>query len=157
RRLHEDATNGVRRLGIWPSVASHRAETEKSRRLGRSARNDSDPQSAPSTRRLHTSAGGSHAMIEQSGLPVEEITDLDPPIPHILADFAQMKSYVQDPFILDQGQGVYVFDVQGRRYIDTLAGTASVSVGHRNPDIIEAMVEQLRKMTFASPNSSVNS
>jgi adenosylmethionine-8-amino-7-oxononanoate aminotransferase len=96
-------------------------------------------------------------MIEQSGLPAEEISELEAAIPHILADFAQMKNYAQDPFILDQGEGVYVFDVQGRRYIDTLAGTASVSVGHRNPHIIEAMVEQLGKMTFASPNSSVNS
>ena len=96
-------------------------------------------------------------MIEQSGLSLEEISELEAAIPHLLADFAQMKSYVQDPFILDQGEGIYVFDVQGRRYIDTLAGTASVSVGHRNPDIIEAMVQQLGKMTFASPNSSVNS
>ena len=96
-------------------------------------------------------------MIDQTGLSVEEIADLEAAIPHILADFAQMKAYAEDPFILDRGEGVYVFDVQGRRYIDTLAGTASVSVGHHNPAVIEAMVQQLGKMTFASPNSSVNS
>jgi adenosylmethionine-8-amino-7-oxononanoate aminotransferase len=96
-------------------------------------------------------------MIDQTGLSVEEIAELEAAIPHILADFAQMKAYAEDPFILDRGDGVYVFDVHGRRYIDTLAGTASVSVGHHNPAIIEAMVRQLDKMTFASPNSSVNS
>jgi adenosylmethionine-8-amino-7-oxononanoate aminotransferase len=96
-------------------------------------------------------------MIDQVGLPAEEIAELEAAIPHILADFAQMKTYAEDPFILDRGEGVYVYDVQGRPYIDTLAGTASVSVGHRNPAIIEAMVKQLGKMTFASPNSSVNS
>jgi adenosylmethionine-8-amino-7-oxononanoate aminotransferase len=96
-------------------------------------------------------------MIDQIGLPAEEIAELEAEIPHILADFAQMKTYAEDPFILDRGEGVYVYDVHGRRYIDTLAGTASVSVGHRNPAIVEAMVQQLGKMTFASPNSSVNS
>ena len=68
-----------------------------------------------------------------------------------------MKSYAEDPFILDRGEGIYVYDVHGRTYIDTLAGTASVSVGHHNPAVIDAMIRQLGKMTFASPNSSVNS
>src|SRR5262249_12225276 len=96
-------------------------------------------------------------MIEESGLSIEEISELEAAIPHVLADFAQMKNYVEDPFILDRGEGVYVFDVKGQAYLDTLAGTASVSVGHRNPEIIQAMIQQLGKMTFASPNSSVHS
>ena len=58
-----------------------------------------------------------------------------------------MKAYAEDPFILDRGEGVYVFDVQGRRYIDTLAGTASVSVGHHNPVVIEAM----HGLTYVAP------
>ncbi|MDQ3808978.1 MAG: aminotransferase class III-fold pyridoxal phosphate-dependent enzyme, partial [Chloroflexota bacterium] len=96
-------------------------------------------------------------MIDESALSAEDIQELEAQIPHILADFAQMKTYAEDPFILDRGDGIYVYDVHGQRYIDTLAGTASVSVGHRNPVIIEAMARQLNKMTFASPNSSVNS
>src|SRR5438034_211898 len=96
-------------------------------------------------------------MIDESTLSAEEIEQLEAQIPHILADFAQMKTYAEDPFILDRGDGIYVYDVHGNRYIDTLAGTASVSVGHRNPVIIDAMKKQLDRMTFASPNSSVNS
>src|SRR5919204_4657480 len=96
-------------------------------------------------------------MIDESTLTTEDIEQLEAQIPHILADFAQMKTYTEDPFILDRGDGIHVYDVHGNRYIDTLAGTASVSVGHRNPVIIEAMKKQLDKMTFASPNSSVNS
>jgi adenosylmethionine-8-amino-7-oxononanoate aminotransferase len=96
-------------------------------------------------------------MTDQPALSETEIEDLESAIPHIWADFAQMKTYAEDPFILDRGEGIYVYDVQGRGYIDTLAGTASVSVGHHNPAVIEAMVRQLGKMTFASPNSSVNS
>src|SRR4051812_33587989 len=88
---------------------------------------------------------------------IDDIDELEAQIPHIFADFAQMKSYVDDPFILDRGDGIYVYDVHGSQYVDTLAGTASVSVGHHNPVIIEAMTKQLDKMTFASPNSSVNS
>lgn len=86
-----------------------------------------------------------------------EIAELRELIPHIWADFAQMKTYYEDPFILDRGDGIYVYDVHGNRYLDTLAGTASVSVGHRNPAIVAAMVRQLGRMTFAAPNSSVNS
>jgi hypothetical protein len=88
---------------------------------------------------------------------IDDIEELEAQIPHIFADFAQMKTYAEDPFILDRGDGIYVYDVHGTQYIDTLAGTASVSVGHHNPVIIEAMTKQLDKMTFASPNSSVNS
>ena len=94
--------------------------------------------------------------MDQATLSPAEVAELEAQIPHIWADFAQMKTYAEDPFILDRGEGIYVFDVHGRRYIDTLAGTASVSVGHANPAVITAMVRQLGKMTFASPNSSVN-
>ena len=84
-------------------------------------------------------------MIDPSGLSVEEIAELEAAIPHIMADFAQMKTYAADPFILDRGEGVYVYDVHGGRYIDTLAGTASVSVGHHNPAVVEAMVRATRQ------------
>jgi adenosylmethionine-8-amino-7-oxononanoate aminotransferase len=96
-------------------------------------------------------------MTDQPALSADDIQQLESMIPHVLADFAQMKTYAEDPFILDRGEGIYVYDVHGMQYIDTLAGTASVSVGHHNQAIIEAMTRQLDKMTFASPNSSVNS
>src|SRR5262245_46572534 len=87
----------------------------------------------------------------------KELDELREMIPHIWADFGHMKGYYEDPFILDSADGIHVFDLLGNRFIDTLAGTASVSVGHRNPAIVDAMVRQLGKMTFASPNSTVNS
>ena len=94
--------------------------------------------------------------MERNEPMTDELAELRELIPHVWADFAQMKNYYDDPFILDSGDGIYVTDVDGNRYIDTLAGTASVSVGHCNPVIVEAMVRQIGKMTFASPNSSVN-
>lgn len=88
--------------------------------------------------------------------PVDDYAELQSVIPNVWADFAQMKAYAEDPFMLDSAEGIYVYDALGNRYLDTLAGTACVSVGHRNPVVIEAMIRQLDKMTFASPNSSVN-
>ncbi len=42
-------------------------------------------------------------MIDESGLSVEEIEQLEAMIPPVLEDFAQMKTYAEDPFILDRG------------------------------------------------------
>jgi adenosylmethionine-8-amino-7-oxononanoate aminotransferase len=96
-------------------------------------------------------------MTDQATALATDIAELEAMIPHIWADFAQMKVYAEDPFILDRGEGIHVYDVHGRRYVDSLAGTASVSVGHANPAVTEAMIRQLGRITFASPNSSVNS
>ena len=95
-------------------------------------------------------------MTTSEPVSAEEFAELRELIPYVWADFAQMKTYYDDPFILDSAEGIHVCDALGNRYIDTLAGTACVSVGHRNPLVVEAMTRQLSKMTFASPNSSVN-
>ena len=86
-------------------------------------------QSAPAARRL-LAMGGQPSMIDQPGLSVEEIAELEAAIPHILADFAQMKTYAEDPFILDRGEGVYVYDVHGRALYRHARGHG---VGQRRP------------------------
>lgn len=49
------------------------------------------------------------------------------------------------PVVLERGRGVYVWDVEGRRYIDCLAGYSCLSLGHNHPRIIQVAREQMEK------------
>lgn len=52
--------------------------------------------------------------------------------------------------VLAKGQGVWVWDTQGRRYLDCLSAYSAVNQGHCHPKIMAAMVEQAQKLTIAS-------
>ena len=54
------------------------------------------------------------------------------------------------PVVLDRGEGVYVWDVEGERYYDFLSAYSAVNQGHCHPKIVDAMVEQARKLTLTS-------
>ena len=52
--------------------------------------------------------------------------------------------------VLTRGQGVWVWDVEGRKYLDCLAAYSAVNQGHCHPRILGAMVEQAQKLTLTS-------
>ena len=52
--------------------------------------------------------------------------------------------------VLTRGQGIWVWDVDGNRYLDCLAGYSAVNQGHCHPRIREAMVEQSARLTLTS-------
>jgi len=52
--------------------------------------------------------------------------------------------------VLERGQGVWVWDVDGRRYLDCLAGYSAVSQGHCHPRIVTACAEQAARLTLTS-------
>ena len=54
------------------------------------------------------------------------------------------------PVVLSRGKGVYVWDVEGNRYVDFLSAYSAVSQGHCHPRIIDAMVEQAKQLTLTS-------
>jgi ornithine--oxo-acid transaminase len=54
------------------------------------------------------------------------------------------------PVVLDRGEGVYVWDVEGRRYFDFLSAYSAVNQGHCHPKIVGAMTEQATKLTLTS-------
>jgi ornithine--oxo-acid transaminase len=54
------------------------------------------------------------------------------------------------PVVLDRGEGVYVWDVEGRRYYDFLSAYSAVNQGHCHPKIVGAMTEQAGKLTLTS-------
>lgn len=54
------------------------------------------------------------------------------------------------PVVLAKGEGVYVWDVDGKRYFDFLSAYSAVNQGHCHPDIIKALVEQAQTLTLTS-------
>jgi len=54
------------------------------------------------------------------------------------------------PVVIERGQGVYLYDVEGKQYFDFLSGYSAVNQGHCNPAIIKAMTEQASKLTLTS-------
>jgi len=54
------------------------------------------------------------------------------------------------PVVLDRGEGVHVWDVEGKRYFDFLSAYSAVNQGHCNPKIVKAMSEQAAKLTLTS-------
>lgn len=54
------------------------------------------------------------------------------------------------PVVLEKGEGVYVWDVDGKRYYDFLSGYSAVNQGHCHPRIINKLIEQAKKLTLTS-------
>ncbi len=54
------------------------------------------------------------------------------------------------PVVLEKGEGVFVYDVDGKKYYDFLSGYSAVNQGHCHPKIIAALVEQAQKLTLTS-------
>lgn len=52
--------------------------------------------------------------------------------------------------VLSRGEGVWVWDVEGRKYLDCLSAYSAVNQGHCHPRILDAMMEQARKLTLTS-------
>lgn len=54
------------------------------------------------------------------------------------------------PVVLTKGEGVYVWDVEGKRYFDFLSAYSAVNQGHCHPKIVGAMIEQAQTLTLTS-------
>jgi ornithine--oxo-acid transaminase len=52
--------------------------------------------------------------------------------------------------VIARGEGVWVYDVEGNRYLDCLSAYSALNQGHVHPRILEAMIDQARKVTLTS-------
>ena len=52
--------------------------------------------------------------------------------------------------VLTRGEGVWVWDVEGNKYLDFLAAYSAVNQGHCHPKIMQTMIEQVQKLTLTS-------
>ncbi len=59
-------------------------------------------------------------------------------------------NYHPIPVVLERGEGVYVWDVEGKRYYDFLSAYSAVNQGHCHPRIIKALTTQAQKLTLTS-------
>ena len=53
---------------------------------------------------------------------------------------------------VENGQGVYLFDTEGKRYLDASSGPVTCNLGHQNEAVLRAMQNQAEKVCFASYN-----
>ena len=54
------------------------------------------------------------------------------------------------PVVLGRGEGVFVWDVEGKRYYDFLSAYSAVNQGHCHPKIIQALKDQAEQLTLTS-------
>jgi ornithine--oxo-acid transaminase len=66
------------------------------------------------------------------------------------ADAHTARNYAPLPVVLAEGEGSWVTDVEGRRYLDLLAGYGALSFGHRHPRLVATAEQQLARLTLTS-------
>jgi len=59
-------------------------------------------------------------------------------------------NYYPLPIVIEEGEGVWVYDVEGKRYLDMLSAYSALNQGHRHPKIIAALLRQAEKVTLTS-------
>src|SRR5918911_1488742 len=64
--------------------------------------------------------------------------------------FPAVAMYYQEPLALVRGEGEYVWDDAGNKYLDCFGGVLTVSVGHNNPKVTEAIIEQVKTIQHTS-------
>jgi ornithine--oxo-acid transaminase len=80
------------------------------------------------------------------------VTTVDMRTPEALADAERWTAhnYHPLPVVIAEAEGAWVTDVDGRRYLDFLAGYSALNFGHRHPDLIAAAHAQLDRLTLTS-------
>src|SRR5262245_66414786 len=69
----------------------------------------------------------------------------------------QMHEWSKDPLIMARADGLFYWDVNGKRYLDALSGIYTVALGHNNRRVIEAARKQLDTLHFSPPMHGTNS
>ncbi len=54
------------------------------------------------------------------------------------------------PVVLEKGEGIYVWDVEGKKYFDFLSAYSALNQGHNHPVIVKALIDQLKKLSLTS-------
>ena len=67
---------------------------------------------------------------------------------YVIPHFASNEELQKGPKIFVRGEGCYLFDVQGRRYLDTFASLLTTICGHHRPEVAAAIKDQLEKLEF---------
>jgi ornithine--oxo-acid transaminase len=82
------------------------------------------------------------ALTEEQLLKAKELIGLE--------DIYGARNYLPLDVVVERAEGCWVYDVEGKRYLDCLAAYSAVNQGHCHPKILEAMIEQAHKVTLTS-------
>src|SRR5258706_13787898 len=66
--------------------------------------------------------------------------------------FSWSKQKGSNPIAVKYGQGVYLYDYDGKRYIDFSSGLMNVNIGHGNQRVTEAVVKQMQEVSYVTPS-----
>ena len=66
-------------------------------------------------------------------------------------DYQQISAFIENPIVMHKAEGLYYWDVEGKRYFDGIGGIFVATLGHGHPRLIEAMRKQMEVLTFAPP------
>src|SRR5215211_2621932 len=64
--------------------------------------------------------------------------------------FPAVSMYYKEPIALARGEGSWVWDDQGKKYLDAFGGVLTVSIGHANPKVVDAIVNQVKQINHTS-------
>ncbi|EGD73531.1 ornithine aminotransferase [Salpingoeca rosetta] len=108
-----------------------------------------------STRRIVSSARTAVPAIRQQARAMSSPTDPEPNTEASLKfihreDTYGAHNYHPLPVVLARGSGVFVWDVDGKRYYDFLSAYSAVNQGHCHPKIVKALIDQAENMTLTS-------
>lgn len=78
------------------------------------------------------------------------LTHTNPAYYVALEDKHGAHNYHPLPVVLEKGDGVYLYDVEGKRYFDFLSGYSAVNQGHCHPKIVDSFVKQASRLTLTS-------
>ena len=70
-------------------------------------------------------------------------------------DYQQTLDFLRSPLVIDRAEGLYYWDVAGRRYFDAIGGIFVAVLGHRHPRVLSAMQRQMDRVTFVPPLHSI--
>ncbi len=72
-------------------------------------------------------------------------------IKRTFVDYQATSEFLENPVIFEKAEGLYLWDVNGKKYFDAIGGIFVAVLGHRHPRVMDAMRRQMDRMTFAPP------
>lgn len=94
-------------------------------------------------------------IFRSSGIGAATMRSMNDPIPTSrelirLTEDHVAPNYAPLPVVLSRAEGVWAFDLEGRRFLDCISAYSSLNQGHRHPKIIAALIEQAGRLTLGS-------
>src|SRR6266487_5835541 len=65
--------------------------------------------------------------------------------------FSWSKQKGTNPIAVKYGEGVYLYDYDGKRYLDFSSGLMNVNIGHGNQRVTQAVMEQMQQVSYVTP------